>query len=177
MLILACAGWPSLPDLAALHLDQWAAIAQLVLACTAVAALLGAFLQLRDSRSTTRQTLTYNFTARFSSPELLPYNQMTRDLFELGDSSEDEGYERYLKRSFEDQLAVLIVPNLIEELAGMYNQGLLHKGIAKDYFGFTARELWNEGWWFIKRFRESDENFYAQWLLMLEDMELKPDLS
>jgi hypothetical protein len=163
LLSLACAGWLLLP-LSALHLDQWAAIAQLVLACSATVALVGAFLQLRDSRSTTRQTLTYNFTARFSSPELLPYNQMTRDLFELGDSTEDEGYEQYLNRSF-------------EELAGMYNQGLLHKGIAKDYFGYTAQELWNEGWWFIRRFRESDDNFYAQWLLMLEDMEMKPNLS
>jgi hypothetical protein len=177
LLSLACPGWPPLPDLAALSLDQWAAIAQLVLAAIALAALVGAFIQLRDSRSTTRQTLTYNFTARFSSPELLQYNQMTRDLFQLGNCTEDEGYERYLNRSFEDQLAVLIVPNLIEELAGMYNQGLLHRGIAKDYFGFTAQELWNEGWWFIKRFREADENFYAQWLLMLEDMEMTPDLS
>jgi hypothetical protein len=175
-----CPAWilgPVLPDFPALDLAGWEAVAQLVLAVTAFVALIGAFVQILTSRSATRQTLTYNFTERFSRPELIPYLRLTNELFTERTLNENDRYDWYQGWSYENKLAALVVPNLIEELAGMYNQGLLHKGIAKDYFGETARELWSEGWWFIKRFRDTDQNFYAQWLLMLKDMGLDPELT
>lgn len=61
------------------------------------------------------------------------------------------------------------MPNLIEEIAGMYNHKLLHKKIAEDFFGVLAADMWALGWWFIDSYRTktNDLNFYRQWECML----------
>jgi len=155
-----------------LRLADWGEIAQIALAITAVLAFVGAIVQIRLARSASRQVLTYNYTDRFANPELLPYHQKTIDLFNLGGADADQRYEAFLGWRNEDQLAALLVPNLFEELAGMYNQGLLHKGITKDFFGQTAVDLWNIASWFIERSQQSNERYYVQWQRMLEDMDL-----
>jgi hypothetical protein len=168
----------SLPDLklssAALKLADWADISQVALVVIAAWALLGAILQVLQARSAVRETLTYNFTHRFSHPELLPYHQITDDLFsfEAAGKSADEMWSEFLDWKTEDQLAALLILNLFEELGGMYNEGRLHKRIAKEFFGLTARDFWDRGWWFISRYRESNPAYYRQWQLMLEGMGL-----
>lgn len=153
-----------------LHLDDLASIAQIVLAGVALLALGGATAQVLTTRSATRQTLTYNYTDRFSDPALIPFRVKTIDLFALDGHSEDERWRIVSRWPLEERIAALVLPNLVEELAGMYNQGLLNKEIAKDYFGFTASDLWNSGWWYISRSRETYTEYYVQWELMLEDM-------
>lgn len=157
-----------------LHLVDLASIAQIVLAGIAALALIGAFAQVLLTRSDTRQTLTYNYTDRFADPALIPFRQKTSDLFVLDETSEDEKWEIYRQWSVEDKVEALVLPNLVEELAGMYNNGLLNKKIVEDFFGFTANELWNDGWWFIRRSRETYAAYYSQWEKMLRDMGFQP---
>lgn len=160
-----------MPDLD-LQLADWAAIAQIVLGVTALAALVVAIVQIAQARSNSRQILTYNYTQRFSSPELLPFHQITGELLAKTEASEEERYREFTARSREDQLAALLIPNLIEELAGMYNHGLVDKKIAKEFFGEIAREVWINGAWLIERWRATDPAYYKQWQEMLEAMGL-----
>ncbi len=159
-----------------LHLVDLASIAQIALACIAALALIGAVAQALVTRSATRQTLTYNYTDRFADPALIPFRQKTSDLFALSKATEDEKWEIYRRWSVEDKVEALLLPNLIEELAGMYNNGLLNKKIVEDFFGFTANELWNDGWWFIRRSRDTYAAYYSQWETMLRDMGYQPTL-
>jgi hypothetical protein len=157
-----------------LKLADWASIAEMALAVIALLALVVAVVQILTARSAARQALTYNYTNRFSSPELLRYHQKTGELFAPSDDDADERYRQFLELSRADQLAALVIPNLLEELAGMYNHGLLDKKIAKDFFGEIARDLWEHGFWLIERWRQTDPSYYEQWGLMLAKMKLLP---
>jgi hypothetical protein len=55
---------------------------------------------------------------------------------------------------------------LIEEIAALYNRGLLDKAFTKGYFGDLAKERWDQGAWYF----ESDPAYYGEWRRMLEDM-------
>jgi hypothetical protein len=153
-----------------LHLDDLAAISQIVLALIAALALIGAAAQALVTRSATRQTLTYNYTHRFADPTLIPFRQKTTDLFSVKGTTEDERWQAFRESSLTEQVEALVLPNLVEELAGMYNHKLLNRKIAKDFFGFTAHQLWSEGWWFTQRSREYYAEYYTQWEKMLVDM-------
>jgi hypothetical protein len=59
----------------------------------------------------------------------------------------------------------------------MYNRGLLNKKITKDYFGDFARDLWVSGSWLFGSWREKDQEFFAQWYLMLKRMKLPTEPS
>jgi hypothetical protein len=155
-----------------LHLADWASIAQIVLAITAVLALAGAIWQTHASGSATRASITFGFTTRFSSPEFLPYIGKTMELVKPSKDSAEVRFAAFHEMDREEQLAALVVPNLIEELAGMYNRGLLNKKITKDYFGDFARDLWVSGSWLFGSWREKDQEFFAQWYLMLKRMKL-----
>jgi hypothetical protein len=157
-----------------LNLAGWAAVSQVALAVTAFFALLGAAMQVRATRSASREVLTYNYTQRFAKPDLLPYHQKTAELFRRDGTSAEKQYRHFQKWKYEEQLAALLIPNLFEELAGMYNQGLLHRRISKEFFGYTSLELWERGHWFIELSRRSNPKYYEQWELMLQDMSLLP---
>jgi hypothetical protein len=141
--------------IATLNLANWASIAQIALALTALLALVVAAIQIVTARSVGRQTLTYNYTHRFSSPELLRYHEKTGELFAPSEDRAEERYRKFLALGRADQLAALVIPNLLEELAGMYNHGLLDKRIAKDFFGETARDIWVGGSWLVERWAEN----------------------
>ena len=162
------------PPSGALKLADWADISQIALVVIAAFAFAGAVVQVWQARSAVRETLTYNFTSRFSHPELLPYHQKTSDLFDLAAEgrSVEAAWREFTSWEAEDQIAALLLLNLFEELGGMYNEGLLHKRIAKEFFGDTARVFWGRGWWFICRYRKSNPAYYRQWQKMLEDMGL-----
>lgn len=160
--------------IADLKLADWAAIAEMGLALIALLALIVAVVQILTARSAARQTLTYNYTHRFASPELLDYHRRTGELLAPSDEGAEERHSRFLELDRADQLAALVIPNLLEELGGMYNHGLLDKKIAKDFFGEIARDIWVRGSWLIERQRRDDPSYYEQWKLMLEKMALLP---
>jgi hypothetical protein len=157
-----------------LKLSGWASIAEVLLSATAFLALVGAIFQILSERWTARAELTYNYTERFANSTLLPYHQKTANLFRLDDGSGDERYADFQNWKYEDQLAALLVPNLFEELAGMYGYGLVDKKITKEFFGDTALGIWQSGYWFVERSRRTNPRYYEQWELMLEDMGLLP---
>lgn len=156
-----------IPDID-LKLAAWASIAQVALAVLALGALVGAIVQIRAARAASQVAITYNYTERFS--------EVTRkhladayQLLLLGGEAPEDRFLAFLAWDSPKQLDALVVPNLIEEIAGMYNQGLLHRPIAEDFFGILAADMWQIGSWFITRYRDhaDDQNFYRQWEKML----------
>jgi hypothetical protein len=155
------------------NLANWADIAQIVLAAIAALALAGAAAQILLARAATRQTLTYNYTERFANPEMRSYIRSTQELFALGDKTADEKWREFKSWPGERRLEALVLPNLLEEMAGMYNRRILHRQATKDFFGYTALRLWTSGEWLVKRMREeSNPNYYIQWEQMLKSMKL-----
>lgn len=154
-----------------LNLAAWAAIAQIVLALTALGALIGAVIQIHAAKTASQVAITYNYTERFSETTRKHLTD-AYGLFVLGGETADERFEDFLEWEPPRQLDALVVPNLIEEIAGMHNNNLLHKPIARDFFGVLASEMWQLGSWFIGRYRShtEDKNFYRQWELMLIDI-------
>ncbi len=154
-----------------MRLDGAAQVAQIVLAASALVAVMVATAQVLSARSATKQTLTYNYMERFNSPELLPFHQKTADLFRSRTpADEGERYADFLKWDQKDKLAVLVVPNFFEEVAGMYNHGLLDRNVAKVYFGELGQDLWASGSWLIERWRKTDAGYFEEWEKMLRDM-------
>ena len=142
-----------------------------MLAVAAVLALGGAIGQTLSARSATRASITFGFTTRFSNPELLPYIRKTIEVFK-SEGSPEAMFAAYGEMDYAEQLATMVVPNLMEELAGLYNRGLLDKKITRDFFGDLARNLWVSGSWLFGPWREEDSAYFAQWLLMLKRMKL-----
>jgi len=159
-------------DFGSHDLDGWASISQLVVTGVAVFALIGAIVQTIITRSAHRQALTYNYTARFSDPERIKHYAKTSELFDLDGTDADTRWAEYESWSIEEQLDALVFPNLFEELAGMYNRGLIDKKIAKEFFGTPASAVWENAAWFVGRIRKSDASYYTQWETMLRKMDL-----
>lgn len=154
-----------------MSLANWADIAQIVLALAALGALIGAIVQIHAAKTASRVAITYNCTERFSETTRKHLTD-AYDLFVLGGETAEDRFKDFLEWEPPRQLDALLVPNLIEEIAGMYNHDLLHKLIAKDFFGVLASDMWQLGSWFINLYRDhtEDVNFYRQWELMLIDI-------
>jgi hypothetical protein len=152
-----------------LKLADWAAISEIALAVFAFAALVGAVIQIRTARTSSRVEITYNYTERFSN---LARDHLASfyELAHLPGASSGERLGAFLDWESKAQYDALTVPNLIEEIAGMYNRGLLHNKIIEDFFGVLACDLWKSSAWFIAEYRDhtSDRDFYRQWEKMLK---------
>jgi hypothetical protein len=151
-----------------MNLASWADIAQILLAITALGALFGAIAQIHAAKTASRVAITYNYTERFSETTRQHLTE-AYDLFVLGGETAEDRFKDFLSWDPPRQLDALLVPNLIEEIAGVYNHNLLHKPIAKDFFGMLSSDMWQLGFWFIDLYRRhtEDANFYRQWELML----------
>jgi hypothetical protein len=126
--------------------------------------------------------LAYNYFARYESPDLFACRAATRAFFVLP-KSDDQGEEESLQReaieerleamrgyAFPDLLSIFLIPNFFEELAGMYNRGLIDREVTKHYLGAVSLAVWNDLYWFVGRERQKNPNTYIEWLEMLRDV-------
>ena len=154
-----------------LKLTDWAAVAQIALAIIALAALIAGIAQLKAARTSSRVEITYNYTERFST---LARDHLAAfyDLALIPGKTPSERLSTFLSWETDKQLDSLVVPNLIEEIAGMYNKNLLHKAIIREFFGVLACDLWQKNAWFIVEYRRhtDDQAFYRQWEKMLKSI-------
>jgi hypothetical protein len=159
-----------------LNLAGWADVAHIVIAVVALPALIATYLQVRSSREAskgdrekTQVSLTYQYSERLPAL-IIDHMRDTKKLDRI--DNPDKKYAVFSRWPSDKYLRALAVPNLIEEIAGMFNLGLLHKPLATDFFGGAARDLWDEWLWFIERLRasEKDADYYVQWELMLQQL-------
>ena len=63
---------------------------------------------------------------------------------------------------YEQKLDTVQGLNFWEELAGMYNRGLVDDEIVVDYFGAAALDVWSRSRWFVCHLRHDSPNSMAQ---------------
>lgn len=150
---------------AVLSLDGWGDIAQFVIAIGGVGALIGVYLQLRLGHATSRRARVYEYADRFTKPEML------RASAEYVEYWESHTFADFDAMSLADQLEHLMMPNLIEEVAFLYNRNLLDRDVAADLLGFYVERLWNASIPLVSevRSKENRATFYSEWEEMQAD--------
>jgi len=168
--------------------------AQWITAVSAVVALLGALVAILDNRRTARQRLAYEYVARLEDPELIAH-QATMSSFLRGglqppgisdehwatldqaarrDTAGDTWRRLVESPNVEDRerlLRILVYPNMLEGLAGMYNHGLLDRAIIKTHVESEARDFWQAaGWWLDEVRSEPESNTFRDIEVMMEDL-------
>jgi hypothetical protein len=150
---------------AVLSLDGWGDIAQFVIAVGGVGALIGVYLQLRFGHATSRRARVYDYADCFNKREML------RASAEYVGYWESHTFADFDAMSLADQLEHLMMANLIEEVAFLYNRNLLDRNVAADILGFYVERLWNASSSLVNevRTKEGRATFFSEWEEMQAD--------
>jgi hypothetical protein len=156
---------------AVLSLDGWGDIAQFVIAIGGVGALIGVYLQLRLGHATSRRARVYDYADCFNKRDML------RASAEYVEYWESHAYAEFEAMSLADQLEHLMMANLIEEVAFLYNRNLLDRDVAADLLGFYVERLWGASSSFVAevRAKEGRASFYSEWEEMQADTSGRSD--
>lgn len=139
-------------------------------------ALVGALIGILENRRRARQRLTYEWVERIGDLELVEHQAVMSSFLRGGmrpprlsleawDALDEQA--RLATRvstwqqlsgssAVEDRktvLQILAFPNMLEALAGMYNQKLLDRGIVKTHVESQATAFWSRADWWIKELR------------------------
>lgn len=147
-----------------LALHQWSDIAQFAIAIAAAMALGGALLQILVARATARRDRVYSYFDRFNQSELRRHSSLYRNYWET------QSYKQFRKLGRVDQNQMLVIPNLIEEVATLYNRNLLDKDLAAEVLGVYIVGLWGAGTALVYGLRtEFEDDSFCEWERMKDD--------
>jgi hypothetical protein len=142
----------------ALRLAQWGDIAQFVIAIVGAIALIGAIWQIVLNRANARRVRVYEYADRFNRPGLRRRSSRYRNYVEKHTYSD---FKR-LTRTLQNEL--LILPNLLEEVAALYHRGLLDRDVAAEMLGVYVENLWASSKPFMSEMRaELGANAFCDW--------------
>jgi hypothetical protein len=147
-----------------LSLSGWAAIAQFVLALSGVAALIGAYAQVRIGRAAALRGRVYDYADALNQLDMLRASAM---------------YEERLPRTVADlksltevaQAELMHLPNIIEEIAYLYNHGALDRNVAAELLGVYVERLWQTSESLVKEMRVDEQRprVFIEWERMQAD--------
>jgi hypothetical protein len=165
-----------------------------ITAGAALTALLGAAATLLQGRRIARRNTTYEYVARFTTPEfreLLVDSAGFLACREAPPGTSPDEWRRLDSRERErrqwarwEQLrssslrsdhvkaqTILALPNQLEDLAGMYNHNLLDRAIVKTHAEALLEGFWSKsGWWIEQVRRDPNSNTYQDLAKMLPDL-------
>ncbi len=136
-------------------------IAAAVTALIAGVAAAGAFLGLRQNRARDRETRAHRYLERYNSPPEISSRTRVHDFFMSGPRTGRLGRRRWERArigewegmTHAEKLDTVQGLNFWEELAGMYNLGLVDDEIVSEYFGTAALSIWAGTRWFVEYLR------------------------
>jgi hypothetical protein len=151
--------------LLALSLHQWSDVAQLSIAVTAMFALAGAAAQLWYSRVSARRQRAYDYADCINTREML------RATAEYGIYWKKHTFAEFLKEDPVRRIELNMLPNLMEEVASLYNRKLVDRTIVAQLLGTYAIKLWEVSGPSIadRRAYNDDLHLYAEWEEMQKD--------
>jgi hypothetical protein len=163
--------------------------AQIAAALVALGALAAAVWQIRLARKLAERTIAetlrdsreqraYDHSSRFSSDAFLREVAMTWEFVSIDRAdpeAEEKRWQEYREKRREDKIALLGPLNFFEELGGLYKHHLLEPLVVKTIFGYTAAELWQASAWFVRRLRETNCDYFAEWEAMVAELSTIPD--
>jgi hypothetical protein len=169
-------------------------IALWVTAGAAVIALIGAGLTILDNRSVARHRVTHEVVARLEAPELIESKAVMSSFLRGGlqppsipdatwaTMNEDARLAAaplmwqhlYGSSDLDDRRTVVQImafPNMLEEVAGMYNDGLLDPKIVKTAVEAEANNFWDRASWWLAIIRSPENNVFDDLKLMIEQLD------
>jgi hypothetical protein len=120
-----------------LSLHGAADIAQIVIASAAVGAFAFAAWEVRISRTNARRSRVYDYSDRFNQLEIL---RACADFTEFW--KKDGAWSEYQRLETIQKQERRMLPNLIEEVAFIYNRRLLDRDVAAELLGIYVERLW-----------------------------------
>jgi hypothetical protein len=111
-------------------------IAQVVLAGAALVALVGAYAQLRVSHNAARRGRVYDYA------DMLGRHEWEAETVRCHEELPKFTAETFDALPLAEQLGWLRLPNLIEEIAYLYNCGVLDRDVAAELVGVYVERLW-----------------------------------
>lgn len=151
--------------LAVLSLNGWADIAQYVIAISAVVALVGAAAQLRISHNQARRERVYAYADALNQLDLLMATEKHRENW-ITWSAED-----FKQLTDHQQAEQIRLPNLVEEIAYLYNQKVLDRRVAAELLGVYVEKLWIASKDLVEELRISEKRprLFVDWEAMQND--------
>ena len=154
----------------AVRLQVVANLAQLAIAAALWLALVVGLIQVYVTRMIAKRQVAYTYFDRFTSEEIRTGISDARDFWEANDWAAFQG----LSRSGRSEL--LVVPNLIEEVAHAYNRKQLDRGMAALVLGGLIERLWDDWQELVNRGRQwRGESVYYEWSRMQADTRTRRD--
>jgi hypothetical protein len=170
------------------------AVGTVIAGGAAFVALIGARITIKDNRRTACRRTTHEYISRLMAPELMRYEATLTAFLRGGirpreisrlrwkqmnpDARQDSA--RALWRSLnsssaladrEKLLKILAYPNLLEDLASLYNEGLLDRGMVKAQVEVDAQSFWHAARWWVDQLREeNDANTFRDIEVMIHDL-------
>jgi hypothetical protein len=148
----------------ALALHDWGEIGELVLAGTAIVALVFAWLELRSSRVAARRERVYAYQEQVNQRAFREESVSYREYWEA------HTFEDYKKLTRLQRNEMLMIPNLMEEIAALYNRKLLDRDVAAETLGIYVERLWTASMSFVHGLRANNgPPLYGEWEEMQRD--------
>lgn len=151
--------------LAVLSLNGWADLAQYVLAISAVVALVGAAAQLRISHHQARRERVYAYADALNQLDLLLATEKHRENWAKW------SVDDFKQLTTHEEAEQLRLPNLVEEIAYLYNQKVLDRRVAAELLGVYVEKLWVASKDLVEELRVSENRprLYVDWEAMQND--------
>jgi hypothetical protein len=139
-------------------------VAQAGIAVTGALAFLGAAWQISISRASAKRARVYEYADRFNQPEII------RASAHFAEYWKDHSYAGYKELELAKQMEWRMLPNIIEEVAYLYNRRLLDRNVAAELLGIYIERLWTVGKPLTDGLREERRpDIYTEWEEMQED--------
>jgi hypothetical protein len=150
--------------LEALALRDWGDIAQLVIAGTALVALIVGGAQLLVARKTAQRERVWSYQEQVNRLTFRRRSVRYREYWE------SHTYAQYDSEGRLEKNEKLMLPNLMEEVGSLYNRRLLDKKVAAQTLGIYVEELWCASTPFIEGLRHThDKRAFCEWEKMQDD--------
>jgi len=148
-----------------LSMAGWADVAQYAFAITGMAALGFAYVEIRGARAAARRQRVYDYADTFNQLDMLRASARHRDQWPKWT------HEEFDAVPIEARAEWMRLPNLIEEVAYLYNQKALDLDVASELLGVYIEKLWESSEGLVRELRASLENprIFVDWERMQND--------
>jgi hypothetical protein len=127
--------------------------------------------QRAEERAEALTTRAHRYLERYGDPAELPHIVAFHAFMKIEPGREAAQLTRWRRMGLLNRLKILRFLNFWEELAGMYNRGLVDKGVVRDYFAAPALYYWKMSSWFIRYEQDRDPDAMSQFRLMCEEFD------
>lgn len=146
----------------ALSLAGWADIAQYVIAISAVVALAGAAAQLRISHHQARRERVFAYADLLNTLDNLRATAEHQERWSQWTATELNALTEG------EQAEQMRLPNMVEEIACLYNRRVLDRDLAAELLGIYVEKLWKASERLIRELRDAEQRprIFVEWEAM-----------